>query len=130
MANQPLILIVDDEPAFREIMSAKFSAAGFRMQVAANGEESAKKAKGLKPDLILMDIKMPGISGVEAFLKIKADPETKDTKTLFLTSLGDPRTELQEVDRRFAREIGAVDYIKKTDDLDKMVERIKIILKK
>lgn len=60
MADQPLILIVDDEENFREIFSAKLTAAGFRTETADGGEAAIAKAVIVKPDLILMDVKMPG----------------------------------------------------------------------
>ena len=123
--NKPLVLVVDDEENFREIFSAKLGAAGFQVETASNGAESIQKAKALKPNLILMDVKMPGMDGVEAFMKLQADPETENFRILFLTNLGDSREELQEVNRRLSKEMGAVGYFKKTDDLDYLVERIK-----
>ena len=96
--EQKLILIVDDEPAFREIFGAKFTADGFRVETAENGQVGVEKAKALKPDLILMDVKMPVMDGATAVLKLRDDPETKDIKVVFLTSLGDPRQEMQEIE--------------------------------
>ena len=91
MAEQKLILIVDDEPAFREIFGAKFAADGFRIETAENGQIGIEKAKALKPDLILMDVNMPVMDGATAVLKFRDDPETKDLKVVFLTNLGDPQ---------------------------------------
>jgi twitching motility two-component system response regulator PilH len=128
MAEQPLILIVDDEPDFLEIFGTKLGASGFRIETAGNGEEGIKKAKSLKPDLVLMDVKMPVMDGAEAVLKLKSDPATKDIKVVFLTGLGDPRQEMQEINRRFSLEIGARGYLKKTDDLGTLVERVREFL--
>jgi CheY-like chemotaxis protein len=129
MPDQPLILIVDDEPAFREIFSAKLGADGFRTETAENGQIGVEKAKQLKPNLILMDVKMPVMDGPSAVLKLREDPETKDIKVAFLTSLGDPRMEMQEINRKFSEDFGAQGYLKKTDDLDTLNEKIKEFLK-
>ncbi len=131
MADQPLILIIDDELVFLEIFGAKLSAAGFKVETAISGAAGIEKAKMIKPNLILMDVKMPGMSGAEALLKIKEDAAIKDIKVVFLTSLGDPRAEmleLQDVDVKFATGSGALGYLRKTDDLDSIVERVKSFL--
>jgi CheY-like chemotaxis protein len=88
-----------------------------------------EKAKALKPALILMDVKMPVMDGASAVLKLKEDPATKDIKVAFLTSLGDPRLEMQDINKRFSQEFGAQGYLKKTDDLDTLTEKIKGFLK-
>jgi len=129
MAEQPLVLIVDDEPDFLEIFGTKLQTAGFRVETALSAEEGIGKAKNLKPDLILMDIKMPGTSGAEAMLKLKEDPETRDIKTVFLTNLGEPREVGPDVSDRFSKEFGAAGYIKKTEDLDTLVEKVRAYLK-
>jgi len=129
MAEQPLILVVDDEPDFREIFGAKLSAAGFRVETAENGQQGVDKTKTLKPDLVLMDVKMPVMDGASAVLKLREDPATRDVKVAFLTSLGDPRLEMQDINKRFSEEFGAQGYLKKTDDLDILLEKIKEFLK-
>jgi CheY-like chemotaxis protein len=128
MAEQKLILIVDDEPAFREIFGAKFAADGFRIETAENGQIGIEKAKALKPDLVLMDVNMPVMDGPTAVLKLRDDPETKDLKVVFLTNLGDPQKEMQELNHKFSQDFGAQGYLKKTDDLDALNERVKAFL--
>lgn len=128
MNQPPLILVVDDEANFREIFSTKLTVAGFSVVTAQNGAEGIQKARETRPDLILMDVKMPVMSGTEATLKIKEDPLIKDTRVVFLTAFGDPRTEMEGVDLKFSKEIGAFSYIKKTDDYDKIVTQIKSYL--
>jgi CheY-like chemotaxis protein len=125
----PLILIVDDDANFREIFSTKLQQSGFRIETAENGAESVKKAKLLNPDLVLMDIKMPVMDGAVALLKLRDDPATKNTKVVFLTSLGDPRTEMQDLNVKFSETFGAQGYLKKTDDLDLLTEKIKEFIK-
>jgi CheY-like chemotaxis protein len=128
MAEQKLILIVDDDPSFREIFGAKFGADGFRIETAENGQLGIEKAKALKPDLILMDVNMPVMDGPTAVLKLRDDPEMKDLKVVFLTSLGDPQKEMQELNHKFSRDFGAQGYLKKTDDLDSLNEKVKAFL--
>ena len=128
MAEQKLILIVDDEPAFREIFSTKLSAGGFRVETAENGQIGIEKAKALKPDLILMDVKMPVMDGATALLKLRDDPETKNIKVAFLSSIGDPHREMEEMHIRISTEFGAQGYLKKTDDLDHLSDEIKKLL--
>ena len=125
MSEQPLILIVDDEASFREIFSMKLKSAGYRIDTAANGAEGIEKAKAIKPDLVLMDVNMPVMDGATAVLKLRDDPETKDQKVAFLTSLGDPRREMEDIHVQFSESFGAQGYLKKTDDLDSLVEKIK-----
>ncbi|HEX4104361.1 MAG TPA: response regulator [Candidatus Paceibacterota bacterium] len=129
MAEQPLILIVDDEANFREIFSAKLGVEGFRVETAENGQLGVEKVKKIKPSLVLMDVNMPVMDGPSAVLQLRADPATKDTKVAFLTSLGDPRMEMQEMNRKFSQDFGAQGYLKKTDDLDILVGQIKGFLK-
>jgi CheY-like chemotaxis protein len=128
MAESPLILIVDDEASFREIFHARLTAAGYRAETAENGQEGLEKAKALRPDLVLMDVKMPGMEGTEAASKMHDDPDLKDLKIVFLTSLGDPSAELSGADSIMAQEFGFQGYIKKTDDADVMLEKVKQFL--
>jgi len=125
VTQPPLILIVDDEPDFLEIFGVKLRAEGFRVETAENGAVALKKMKALKPDLVLMDVKMPVMDGATAVLKMREDPEIKDIKVAFLTSLGDPRLEMVEVNKRFSEEFGAQGFLKKTDDLDLLCAKIK-----
>jgi CheY-like chemotaxis protein len=126
--EQKLILIVDDEPAFREIFGAKFASDGFRIETAENGQIGIEKAKALKPDLVLMDVNMPVMDGATAALKLHDDPETKDLKVVFLTSLGDPQKEMQELNHKFSQDFGAAGYLRKTDDLNELNEKVKAFL--
>ena len=129
MAEQPLILVVDDEPDFREIFGAKLAAEGYRVETAENGQLGLEKMAKIKPDLVLMDVKMPVMDGATAVLKMKDDSKLRDIKVAFLTSLGDPRLEMQEINKHFSSEFGAQGYLKKTDDLETLVEKIKGFLK-
>lgn len=128
--TKPLILLIDDTADFREIFSLKLGASGFRVITASGGEEGISLLKANKPDLVLLDMEMPGMSGVETIMKIKEDSSIKNNKVVFLTSYGEPQEKLHWTDKKFAEEIGAMDYIRKTEDLDKIVEHIRGNLKK
>ncbi|OGM99715.1 MAG: hypothetical protein A2817_02510 [Candidatus Yanofskybacteria bacterium RIFCSPHIGHO2_01_FULL_39_8b] len=120
-----LILLIDDDENLREIFRAKLEAADFEFAEAKNGEEGVKKVKKIRPDLVLMDVQMPKMNGIEALSKIKSDPEIAGTKVFFLTNYGETNTADAPLDDRFAKDIGAVGHLRKTDDLNKILERIK-----
>jgi len=120
-----LILIIDDDGDFREIISTKLAREGFGVEQSPDGQSGIKKAKEIKPDLILLDVRMPGMTGIETLSKMKADPELAGLKVIFLTNLGEADEQNSWVDDKFAKEAGALGHIRKTDDLDKIVARIR-----
>jgi CheY-like chemotaxis protein len=123
--GKPLILLVDDDNNFREIVRAKFESAGFAIEEAKDGAEGVEKAKAKKPNLILLDVQMPKMNGVVVLSKLKADPEMAGIKVLFLTNYGENNTADQPLDDKFAKDAGAAGHIKKTDDLDDIVSRVR-----
>ena len=125
MEQAPLVLVVDDEAEFREIFSVNLLKLGYRVETADDGIKGFAKAKEIHPDLILMDVKMPGQTGIETLLKLKEDPDTKDIKVMFLTNFGEVNTELQKVDEQFSLDVGAVGYMHKGDDFSKVADRVK-----
>ncbi|MEK7612094.1 MAG: response regulator [Patescibacteria group bacterium] len=129
MHNPPVILIADDDPGFQEIVGTKLKRNGFAVAEAHDGKEAVEKAKNLHPDLIVMDINMPNENGTEAVLDMKANPETRDIKIVFFTSEEDPWPGLKGERQHSAVDLGAQDFIRKNDDLDVMVEKIKSFLK-
>lgn len=126
MDQKRRVLLVDDQADFREIFTAEFTRAGFDVQTAENGEEGLAKAKAQRPDLIVLDMRMPGLSGADVALKLKDDPETKDLKIVFLTMYGDPVT--IAADELFARQMGAVGYFKKSEDIGELTKKIGLLL--
>ena len=128
VAEQQYILIVDDEPDFREIFSTKLSATGYRVETAENGELALKKMAQEVPDLVMMDMKMPVMDGATTVLKMRDDPKLAKVKVAFLTSLGDPRIDMQEINKKFSEDFGAQAYLKKTENLETLVTQIKAIL--
>ena len=122
-----IILIVDDEEAIRGILSRKLESDGYNCEVAADGKEALWKAFMKDFDLVLMDIKMPGISGMEALPQIVTNHP--DTCVIMMTAVVDTETAVE------AMRLGAYDYVTKPFDLDdlgmrvhKALERKKLVL--
>ncbi|OGY99440.1 MAG: hypothetical protein A2945_01120 [Candidatus Liptonbacteria bacterium RIFCSPLOWO2_01_FULL_52_25] len=126
--EKPLILLVDDEPDFLEIVSLKLNASGFETALARNGKEAVAQSGALAPDLILMDIHMPGETGTDVALIIKQNPKTKDMKIAFLTSLKDPWPTITADKTKLSQAMGMEDFIEKTEDLDVIVKKVREIL--
>jgi len=120
------ILLVDDEPEILELYGDTLEDADFQVIKASNGRECIDIAQKERPDLVLLDLKMPEIDGMEAFSTMKEMEETKNIKVVFLTAFGDPKS--IETDIKMAKEIGAVDFIKKGIDLDELVLKVRDIV--
>jgi len=116
------VLIIDDSPVIRELVRDAFQAEGFRVLEAPNGEEALKAAWKDHPDLIIADIKMPGIDGWEVCRQIRKHPYTSFIPFIFLT-------EKREVsDRIKGLEMGADDYMTKPFEPEELLARAKAIL--
>jgi len=102
------ILIIDDDPAIRELYETGFKQIGYEVQVAVNGEDALSKTLSFKPDLLLLDIMMPEIHGLHVLDIIKATPEAKDMKVVVFTALSDDEAQQK------AKEFGADGYIVKS----------------
>ncbi len=126
--TKPLILTVDDEQAFLEIISTKLNSCGFETAVAHNGAEGVAETEKLMPDLVLMDISMPGGTGTDAALAIKQNPKTKDIKIAFFTSMQDPWPAVDGDKKKLTQALGMEDFLQKTEDLEIIVGKIKEIL--
>jgi two-component system cell cycle response regulator DivK len=97
--HQPLILLVDDYQDSRTMYAGFLAFSGYRVAEAENGFESIEKARALTPDLVLMDVSLPGIDGWEACRRLKADPETKDIPVVMLTAHSLLPGQLVEIER-------------------------------
>jgi DNA-binding response OmpR family regulator len=116
---KPTILVVDDDTNLTTLYEAALTARGFRVVVASDGEAALQMAESEKPDLILLDIMMPSIHGLHVLDILKATPETKDSKIIMLTALGDDAT------KEKALETGAIDYIVKSEtNMAEVLERV------
>lgn len=118
------ILLVDDEPDILEILSYNLIAEGYKVLTAANGLEAVKSAKKNQPHLIIMDVMMPEMDGIEACGQIRAFPELKETIITFLTARGEDYSQLAGF------EAGADDYITKPIKPKILVSKIKALLRR
>ena len=101
------ILVVDDSPTDRQHLSEMLSRNGFKVSTAESAEDALAKVKQLRPDLVLMDVVMPGQNGFQATRMLKKDESTKDIPVILCTSKG------QETDKVWGLRQGARDYIVK-----------------
>jgi CheY-like chemotaxis protein len=118
------ILIAEDEPDIRELVAFTLRFAGHEVVVTSNGEEALEKAPRVMPDIILMDVRMPRMTGYDACRAMKADPQLKDIPVVFLSAKG------QESEIQTGMEAGAEEYLLKPFAPDQLVERVKVILAK
>ena len=88
MSKEPLVLLVDDDPDIREIISYNLEKADYRVLTASDGIEGIKMCKKHKPDLVLMDVMMPGMSGFEVARELQFNEATKDIPIIFVTGFG------------------------------------------
>ena len=112
------ILVVDDSPTERFFTVDVLTRAGYQVSTAENGEEGIAKAKALKPDLILMDVVMPGLNGYQATRTLTRDESTSNIPVIVCTSKG------QETDKIWGMRQGAVDYLVKPLNPEELLQRI------
>jgi len=113
------ILVAEDERDIRDLISFTLRFAGFEVIVTSNGEEAVSLAVGEHPDLIILDVRMPRMTGYDACRKIKADPLLKDTPVIFLSAKG------QEAEIKAGMEAGALEYMLKPFAIDQLIERVR-----
>ncbi|MGB3756548.1 MAG: response regulator [Rivularia sp. (in: cyanobacteria)] len=118
-----VILIVDDTPSNLEVLSEALTNAGFEVAVATNGESALKQAEYDPPELILLDVMMPGIDGFETCRRLKQNSVTKDIPVIFMTALNDSK------DKVTGLSLGAVDYITKPFQQAEVLARIEVHVK-
>lgn len=123
MKETPLILVVDDTPANLEVVAAALEDAGFEVAVATDGERAIKQAAISQPDLILLDVMMPGIDGFETCRRLKATPATREIPIIFMTALSDTTDKVRGFN------LGAVDYVTKPFQEAELLVRVKTQLK-
>ncbi len=117
-AVQPVLLLVDDTPTNLQVLMRTLSGRGYRLLVAKNGETALEIAKKAHPDLILLDIMMPGIDGYETCRRLKADPETQGSAVIFMSALDDTKDKVKGF------EVGAVDYVAKPFKAEEAIARV------
>ena len=117
-----LILIVDDSPTEVHVMQKALERHGYRTAIASDGAEGIRLARQMHPDLIFMDIVMPGVNGYQATRTLANDPVTRAIPIVMVTSKG------QETDRIWGLRQGAVDYLVKPVTPDQLVEKAQAAL--
>lgn len=119
MANK--VLVVDDEREIRDLLRTSLSAEGYEIVVASNGEEAIGLAKTGNPQVILLDIEMPGIDGIETCKRLEAEEKTRHIPIIMMTSRGDRDIE--------AYLEGATDVVNKPFDIVQLAIRVKSMLR-
>ena len=118
------ILAVDDEQDILELLSYNLSKEGFKVSTAIDGEDALKKIRGKSFDLLLLDLMLPGMSGMEICRILRNDPQMKNLPIIMLTA------KTEEVDRILGLEMGADDYISKPFSPRELVARVKAVLRR
>lgn len=118
------ILIAEDERDIRDLIVFTLQFAGYQVAAAANGEEAVNMARQNKPDLILMDVRMPRMTGYEACALMKADPDLRDVPVVFLSAKG------QDSEIQTGLQVGAVEYLLKPFAPDQLILRVQEVLQK
>ena len=124
MAKTPKILIVDDDPDIVELLEYNLLKDGYEVSSATDGQAGLDKAQEFKPDLILLDIMMPKLNGIEAAARIRKIPELKNVLILFLTARSEEYSEVA------AFNVGADDYIVKPIKPQALLGRLKALLRR
>lgn len=124
MSQIPKILVVDDDPDIVEILRYNLSLAGYDVKSASNGKEAIKKAKIFIPEIILLDVMMPEMDGIEACRLIREIPSLNNTRIIFLSARNEDYTQISAFDA------GADDYISKPVKPKILLKKISSIFKR
>jgi len=123
-AQQPCVLVVEDESAQREVLQYNLEAEGFRVAMAVNGDEALLMVKEERPDLIVLDWMLPNVSGIEICRRVKANPETRGIPIIMLSARS------EESDRVRGLETGADDYVVKPYSVVELMARLRTQLRR
>jgi DNA-binding response OmpR family regulator len=121
MAGRATVLVVDDEPIVRDVLSRYLAKSGFAVELAEDGEEALARYESAQPDLVLLDLMLPRIDGLEVFTRIRS---RATTPIIMLTARG------AETDRVVGLEIGADDYVTKPFSPREVVARVRTVLRR
>jgi len=123
-SKKPKILVVDDEPDVVELIEFNLKGAGWDVITAADGEEALKKARAVPLDLIVLDVMLPEVDGLEVCKQLRNDPSTAAVPIIMLTA------KAAEIDRVLGLELGADDYVTKPFSPRELVLRVKGLLRR
>jgi len=118
------ILIIEDERALQEVLTYNLEREGFEVSLAADGQDGLRKARSFEPDLILLDLMLPVIDGLEVCRQLRADAKTQGIRVLMLTARS------EEVDEIVGFNMGADDYVTKPFKVKPLIHRIKALLRR
>jgi DNA-binding response OmpR family regulator len=124
MSENPSILVVDDERDLVELMTVNLEAAGYRVLPAHSGDEALSKASEHLPNLVILDLMMPGLSGIEVSRRLRANPRTSGVPIIMLTARA------AEADQIVGLSVGADDYITKPFSFKLLKARVEAILRR
>src|SRR5664280_1325962 len=121
VSTQPLLLVADDEPRITKLVSMALSEEGFRVVTASSGEEALAKAEQIRPDIILLDIMMPDLDGIEVMRQLR---ERRPVPVILLTAKG------STADKAKGLDLGADDYVAKPFHPDELAARVRAVLRR
>src|SRR5260221_9502777 len=121
VSTQPLVLVADDEPRITKLVSIALGEEGFRVVTAESGEEALRKAEEFRPDVVLLDIVMPDLDGVEVMQQLR---ERRPVPVILLTAKG------STADKAKGLDLGADDYIAKPFHPDELAARVRAVLRR
>ena len=113
------VLVVDDDDVIRQLITVNLELEGFEVATAVDGQDCLDKVKGIRPDVVTLDIMMPRLDGWEAASRLRADPETADIKVVLLSARA------QEADLERGSRIGVDAYLTKPFDPDELIEVVR-----
>jgi two-component system sensor histidine kinase ChiS len=116
------ILVVDDEPSISRLIKMSLAVEGYEVRTASSGFDALEELEKGKPELLLLDIMMPGMNGFEVCTEIRSKPQFKGMKIVFLTAMGNPG----DAQRGFA--VGGDDYIIKPFDPEELLSKVQTII--
>jgi PleD family two-component response regulator len=119
----PRVLIADDDPLGAELLEAYLGGSDYELRIASDGEQTLKQVADWHPDLILLDVMMPRMSGFEVCKRLRGDPDTRDIAILMITALDQP----SDVDR--AVEAGTDDFLSKPINKTELLLRVRSLLR-
>jgi CheY-like chemotaxis protein len=118
-APSPRVLVVDDDAVIVRLLEVNFRLSGFEVETATSGEEAIRKAAELHPDVIVMDVMMPGLDGWAVTERLREDPGTAETPIVLLSA------RVRDDDRSRGYALGVVDYVNKPFDPTDLVEVVR-----
>lgn len=118
------LLVIEDEKDIQDVLAYNLEQAGHKVLLASRGAEGLRLAKEKRPDVVLLDLMLPDVSGTDVCKQLKADPATRDAKVIMLTAKG------EEIDRVVGFELGADDYVVKPFSVRELVLRLQAVLRR